>query len=173
MLGEHPAGRGETVQDRHPYVHQAHVGTGTAHLANGGLPVGRLTDHDEFGLALEDADESGADDVLVVDHDHGGHFPSSGSVANTRNPSGTAPASPSRRKFRHALGHRAQSEPGPREQPAARLTVVEHLDLHLARWPTATSPSPRWAPECLRTFVNASWTTRYTASETPSSTGRG
>ena len=72
---EDPLGRAEPVELGHPDVHQHHVGAAPAYDVDRSAPVGRLADHGDVGLGLEDHAEAGAQQPLVVrqhDGDRGG-----------------------------------------------------------------------------------------------------
>ena len=64
---EQPPGRLETVDVRHPDVHQDHVRLRLPGREHGLEPVGSLADDLDVGLGVEDHPEPGPDEGLVVD----------------------------------------------------------------------------------------------------------
>src|SRR5690606_1013800 len=112
--GELPGGL-DAVHPRHPDVHEHHVRSGEAGLPHRLAAVGRLTDHDDVALEVEEEAEAGTHELLVVDeqnpdlavvawrvargHDHASPVGAKGSRAVTWNPppgTGWASSSPPR-----------------------------------------------------------------------------
>ena len=87
----------DAVHGRHADVEQAHVGAELAGEGHRGPSVGRLADHLDAGLGVEDHPEPGPDDLLIVGDEHAdGHVTGAarGSTALTVQPlSGPGPAS--------------------------------------------------------------------------------
>jgi hypothetical protein len=86
VVGEDPPGGLQTVQFRHPYVHQHHVRPVPADRLHRLVAVGRLPHHlDPTGR--EDHPEAGTHQRLIVGHHHPrrrGHGTSKGIRASTR-----------------------------------------------------------------------------------------
>ena len=125
----------DAVDVRHAHVHQHHVGPRPGDQVDGVAPVGRLADHVDVGLALEDHPEPGAHHRLVVDqHDADRHVAATigtiGNVARTRQPPpGTRPGDELPGEHPHTLAHPDQPEARRRRGgDAGAATVVDHLD---------------------------------------------
>ena len=84
-LAEAP-GRLDAVEHGHPHVHEHDVRSGLGHETDALLAVGCLPDDLHVRFQVQDEPEAGADELLVVDEEHGGHRvpPSSGSSARSR-----------------------------------------------------------------------------------------
>ena len=73
-LGQDALGGLDAVHAGHPDVHQDHVGQGFGGEPHRFLAVTGLAHDLEAGRRLKQADESGADEELVVDDEHSGHL---------------------------------------------------------------------------------------------------
>src|SRR5207302_4280502 len=89
------AGRLESVEDRHPDVHQDHIGIRLARKLDGVAAVFRLADDLDAVLGVEQGAEPGAHERLVVCQQYADHgTPPIGRWADTRKPPpGPVPAS--------------------------------------------------------------------------------
>ncbi len=96
-LGEDALGGLDAVHAGHPDVHEDHVGPGLGGQSHRILPVPGLSHDREAGRGVEQPDETGADEELVIDDEHSGHPVRSsprrppvaevGRVSRTANPS--------------------------------------------------------------------------------------
>ena len=72
-MGKDPGG-GDAVQRGHPDVHQDHIGSVMLGEPHPLVAVGRLCDHLNVGLAIQNEPEAGPDESLIVDdEDSNGH----------------------------------------------------------------------------------------------------
>ena len=105
-VGDDRVQGGQAVDARHPHVHDDHVGTGLAGDRHGLRAVGRLADHREALLGLEQDAQAGADQLLVVGQHHtdhrGGRPRQAGARPPRRNRRDPAPPRSARRAPRRA-----------------------------------------------------------------------
>ena len=151
------------VHDRHPQVHEHHVGPQPAAQHHRLGAVGGLADHLEVALLAEHGHQAGPHDGVVVDDEQPDHRVIAAPHAQRRArcrarcrtstaPPTSAAREPARRRGRSRRAPRRASKPRPSSvtssTDAVWLVVVEpgHLDGRCA--------------ECRRTLASASWAVR-------------
>ena len=143
-VADDPAGRLDAVEDRHPDVHDDDIGAEAPCRLDALLAVGRLPDHLDVGLVVEDHPEPGANELLIVDEDdpdrrrHRSDTDSaaSGRRAWTRKPLAIRPASKSPSKSATRSRMPIRPRPPPPASPRSRwpdAPLVRDLDLERPR----------------------------------------
>ena len=160
------ARRLDAVELGHPDVEQAHVGPQLAGQRHGLTAVGRLADHLDVGLGVEDHAQPGPDDLLVVGDEHAdGHRggPLRGSTAPTVQPrSGPGPAS---RVPPSSVARSVMPDEAVARRAAATAEPASPSSSHRQPYASRSSGDPHvdrgWrAGRAARAFVTDSWASR-------------
>ena len=73
QFGEQHPGGGDAVHDRHRQVHQDHVGGGRHGHLHRLLAIGGLADHLDVRVGLDEADEAGPHQAMIVGDEYPDH----------------------------------------------------------------------------------------------------
>src|SRR5690606_38040259 len=167
-IRDDPLGRPETVAVGHPDVHEQPVGLLTARECDRIAARGRLTDHEQVGLRLEQAAEARPDELLIVgnrDADHAGLLSMGNSAVTRKPPSVAVWNTPPSCWTRSRMPSKPRPGSNGATRPSSRTSMRMPPGARVTRTSTLVTQTP-----CRATSVTDSSTNRYAAALTGAGT---